>query len=297
MSLQDNFLFIINPISGGNNKTELIKTVKEFAEKRNVHLVDYETTGENDVAKIQQLHKDCKPRRILVAGGDGTIKMVAEAMDGHNIIIGVLPAGSSNGLSVDLNLPKTLQANLEVAFNDSFIEMDIVNINGKMSLHLSDIGVNAELIKNYESGRIRGKLGYALQVISTLTDLDDPFIATIKANGETIETEARMVVIANTNRYGTGVTINPIGKMDDGKFEIVILKNLDVLVIGKILSGNIPVDNNDDVVIISTDEAVITTNVPVSFQVDGEFCGEEERLDIKIMPRQMKVAVPAAKES
>jgi diacylglycerol kinase family enzyme len=39
-----------------------------------------------------------------VAGGDGTIKMVAEAMENY-VIIGILPAGSANGLAVDLNLP------------------------------------------------------------------------------------------------------------------------------------------------------------------------------------------------
>lgn len=80
--------------------------------------------------------------------------------------------------------------------------------------------------------------------------------------------------------------------MDDGKFEIVILKNLDLIVIGKILSGNIPIDSREDVEILSTDEAQITTGVPVFFQIDGEFCGEESHLDIKILPGQMKVAVP-----
>jgi diacylglycerol kinase (ATP) len=292
MGRQKKFLLVVNPIAGGIDKAELVAAVRQFAEAENITLTEFETTGEDDEKKIRGLYKEHTPERILVAGGDGTIKIVAEAVEHHDVIIGVLPAGSANGLSVDLKLPLDLQENLKVAFHGNYMEMDMVCINEKKSLHLSDIGVNAELIRNYEGGTIRGKLGYALQAINTLTDLQIPFHATIKANGKTIETEARMVVIANTQKYGTGVTINPVGVMDDGKFEIVILKNLDLFFIGKILAGNMPVDSNEDVEIISATEALITTNFPVCFQIDGEFYGEVDRLDVKILHRQMRVAVP-----
>ena len=285
-------LLVVNPIAGGNDKTEIIDACRAYAEAEGIDLIEFETTGVDDEKAVREQYKEHKPERILVAGGDGTVKMVAEAVEHHDVIIGVLPAGSANGLSVDLKLPTDLQENLKVAFHGNVMEMDMVCINGKKSLHLSDIGVNAELIRNYEGSTIRGKLGYALKAITTLTDLADPFQATIVANGKTIETEARMVVIANTQKYGTGVTINPVGIMDDGKFEIVILKSMDVFLIGKILAGNMPVDSVEDIEIISTQEALITTNVPVCFQIDGEFCGEESRLDVKILHRQMRVAIP-----
>jgi YegS/Rv2252/BmrU family lipid kinase len=294
MNSQKKFLFVINPIAGGNDKTELVAAVMEYADNEGVAITEYETTGENDEENIRNLYKDLKPERILVAGGDGTIKIVAEAVENHDVVIGVLPAGSANGLSVDLRLPNDIQENLGIAFNGHIMEMDMVSINGKKSMHLSDLGANAELVRNYEGSNTRGKLGYALQIVNTLTSLQDPFDAVIEANGRVIETTARMIVIANTQKYGTGVTINPLGIMDDGKFEIVILKTLDVFFIGKILTGNMPVENKDDVEIISTDKALITTNVPVSFQIDGEFCGEESHLDIKILHKQMKVAVPDA---
>jgi diacylglycerol kinase family enzyme len=79
--------------------------------------------------------------------------------------------------------------------------------------------------------------------------------------------------------------------MNDGKFELVILKNLDLVVIGKIITGNMPIDS-DDVLIISTDQATIKTNVPVSFQIDGEYCGAETNLNIRILHQQMKIAIP-----
>ena len=285
-------LLVVNPIAGGNDKSEIVDATREYAKAEGVELIEFETTGERDEQRIKALYKKHSPGRILVAGGDGTIKIVAEAVEHHDVVIGVLPAGSANGLSVDLKLPTDLPEILRIAFHGNHMEMDMVCINGKKSLHLSDIGVNAELIRNYEGGSIRGKLGYMLQAFNTLTDLEEPFHATIKANGQTIETEARMVVIANTQKYGTGVTINPMGVMDDGKFEIVILKSLDVFLIGKILTGNMPLESAEDVEIISAEEALITTNFPVCFQIDGEFCGEVDRLEVMILHRQMKVAIP-----
>lgn len=291
MSSQKKYILVANPISGDVDKTEIIEIATAFAENENIDLIVFETTGKNDEKAIQKLQEENDVERIIVVGGDGTIKMVAEAVQNHDVILGIIPGGSANGLSVDLNLPNDIEENLKIAFHNSYMEMDMISINGKKSLHLSDIGINAELVKNYENSNVRGKLGYALQAINTLTGLKEPFHAKIETKGRTVETEARMVVIANSQKYGTGVTINPDGVMNDGKFEIVIIKNLDLIVFGKILSGNMPIESGD-VEIISTDKATITTNVPVSFQIDGEYCDEVSKLQVEILPGQMKVAIP-----
>jgi hypothetical protein len=62
------------------------------------------------------------------------------------------------------------------------------------------------------------------------------------ANGQTVERVAEMIVIANSKKYGTGV-INPSGIMNDGKFELVVLKNIDLTIFAKIITGNIPLES------------------------------------------------------
>nr|WP_315222303.1 diacylglycerol kinase family protein [uncultured Flavobacterium sp.] len=289
--MKKNIIFVVNPISGDLDKSELIESVNEFAVTHNFNLIVYETTGEQDLEEIKALYDQYEPSRIVVAGGDGTIKMVAEAMEEHDVIIGVLPAGSANGLSVDLNLPATIEENLKIAFLHHYIEIDMICINGKKSIHLSDLGLNADLVKNYEESNLRGFWGYALQAYTTLKDAAEPFQATIVANNETVEHTARMIVIANSQKYGTGVIINPNGAMNDGQFELVILKSLDLLLLGKIITGNMPIDS-DDIVIISTKQATIKTDNPVNFQIDGEYCGAQTNLEINILHKQMKIAVP-----
>ena len=289
--MKKNILLVVNPISGDIDKLEITTMVSEFAKNLGVNLEVYTTSGEDDIENIKNLYDKSLFERILVAGGDGTIKMVAEAMEEHDVVLGILPAGSANGLAVDLNLPDSIEENLQIAFSNKAKAIDMISINGKKSIHLSDIGLNADLVKNYENGSIRGKIGYVLQSVSTLIDLEPPFFATITGDFPTLSCEARMIVIANSQKYGTGVTINPAGLMDDGLFELVILKNMDLVLFGKIITGNMPLDD-EDVEIISTNKATIKTNQPVNFQIDGEYCGKQTELEIAILHQQIKVAVP-----
>lgn len=289
--VKKNVLLIVNPISGGVEKSEIIETATDFVNGLQKNLVLYDTSGNNDILKIQDLYAKFDPERVLIAGGDGTIKLVAEALEDEDVIFGILPAGSANGLATDLGLPNAIQECLIIAFREKYLAIDMIMINGKKSLHLSDLGLNADLIKNYENSSVRGKLGYALQAVTTLVEKEAPFIATIEVNDTTIECEAQMIVIANSKKYGTGVVINPTGLMDDGKFELIILKNLDLMVFGKIITGNMPIEA-EDVEIITTDKAMITTNRPVSFQIDGEYCGTQSNLSIALAAAKMKVAIP-----
>jgi YegS/Rv2252/BmrU family lipid kinase len=288
--LKKNIIIVVNPVSGAVEKKEIVDSTLLFAKNENLESILYETSGTKDVENIKNLYNIHKPERIIIIGGDGTIKMVAEAIAKEDVILGIIPAGSANGFALDLDLQLTLEKNLEIAFLNQFMEVDIITINGKISIHLSDLGLNAELIKNYEQGEIHGKWGYALNTITTLFDSGEPFTAKIKANNETFRYVAIMIVIANAKKYGTGVVINPNGVMNDGKFELVILKNFDLIIFGQIISGNMPSDP-DDVEIISTDKAKIELDAPVSFQIDGEYCGTETKLDIKILHKQLKVAV------
>ncbi|NMH27583.1 diacylglycerol/lipid kinase family protein [Flavobacterium silvaticum] len=295
MNSSRKYLFVVNPISGDLDKSDMIQSVQAAAKDRNIEIHVFETDGKNDETQIRDWYDANKPERVLVAGGDGTIKMVAETLEDCDVIFGLIPAGSANGLSVDLEFPTDFEAVIDIAFDGKPKAIDMVCINNIKSIHLSDLGLNASLVKNYEQSSIRGKIGYALQSINTLKEEGEPFNVRIEANGGIIESEARMVVVANSQKYGTGVVINPMGKLDDGKFEIVLLKTLDLILFGKIITGNMPLDTGE-IEIISTDKATITTNVPIHFQVDGEYCGEESKLDVYMLPGQMKIAHPLPAE-
>lgn len=290
MTVKKKYILVINPISGDVDKTEIVDKTIAIANEMDVDIVVYETTGKNDEDEIKKLYLAINPERILIAGGDGTIKMVGEVLEQYDVVFGIIPAGSANGLAIDLNLPKTTEDNIKIALQNDFVEIDMVEINKKKSLHLSDIGLNAVLVKNYQNGTVRGKLGYALKVVQTLNESDESFNAMIEFDGQKIICEAEMIVIANSQKYGTGVVINPKGLINDGKFEIIVLKSVNLLTIGKIVTGNVS-EETEEVDSYSTSKATITTSRKISFQIDGEYCGEVDQLEISILPNQMKVAV------
>lgn len=289
-----NVLFVVNPISGAIEKEDLIEQVRKQIKKIDASLFIYLTTGRDDCPNIEKRIKDLKPCRIVVAGGDGTIKAVAEALNGEDIPVGIIPAGSANGLAVNLNLPTTIDKQLEIAFGNSLRKMDIIIIDDEFCLHMSDFGLNAELIKKYENSNVRGKLGYLLQSIPTLVQSDYPFQFKIETNNTTFNTEGILLAIANARSYGTGATVNPNGKIDDGYFEILIFKNFDFIEILKTLRNEVELDP-EFVEIISTQKARISCKAPVAFQIDGEYLGEKESVNVSVSPIKLEIAVPEGK--
>lgn len=293
MNNTDRILLVVNPVSGGTDKTELIETVTAEAKSRGMLLEIYETSCDNNEQKIKDLVRTNPPDRVLVAGGDGTIQLMSKIFQGTDTPIGILPAGSANGFAVSLDIPDTLEEQLSIALGDNLVEIDILEINGHICIHLADMGVNAELIKNYEQGKIRGKLGYALQSIQSLISADFPYTFNVEANGKQYEQTGIMMAIANANKFGTGAMINPHGKINDGKFEVIIFKNFDLEGIIKTLNGQLTPDM-EFVDIISTDHVIVTTTTGVPLQVDGEFIGDTQKTEAKISDYKVWLALPVS---
>ena len=291
MKSENYILLVVNPIAGSSEKEQIITSVENEAKRKNYGFKLFKTTGKDDKEAICSIIDMQKPSRILVAGGDGTISIVAECIFGKDICLGILPAGSANGMAVNFNLPETLQEQIEVALSDCTLKIDALFINEKLCLHIADLGINAELIKNYENSGIRGKLGYFLQSIPTLFNSESPFQFSIETEDGIIEKSGILLAIANANKFGTGATINPDGKMNDGKFEILVFKDLDFIEIFKTIQDK-PEMSPDFVHAISTSKAQISTKNEVPFQIDGEFIGETKKVQVRVEKEKLLMVVP-----
>ena len=283
------FLFIINPISGNEDKSHLLRMVKAEL-KSDDKLTVFKTTGENDTEKIQQQLKKENFDRVLVAGGDGTIKLAAEAMGDHALPIGILPAGSANGLASDLDLPEQPKKFIPIALYGKTRKIDAININDELGLHISDFGLNAELIKEYESSSLRGKLGYAINSITTLFQSKGPYEFEISTEKESFTKKGIMLALANSKKFGTGAVVNPKGKIDDGIFEVLLFKKLDLFEILKTLNEGKEL-SSDFVESFPVKEVKIKTQQKVDFQIDGEYCKAISEVNAKILPNKLEIAV------
>src|SRR4051812_12985543 len=266
-------LFITNPSSGGKNKTDWKEKINKYFKNKDASFKIYELTGnENDKAELKE-QLSANPKKVIAVGGDGTVKMIAEELMHTEMILGILPAGSANGMAKELNIPENAEKALNIIINGKIETIDVVKINdNNTSIHLSDMGLNALLINYFDKENKRGMWGYikvAFRVFTKkrLIRLD------IKLNGESILRTAYMVVLANAKKYGTGAEINPEGSLTDGKFEVVIVRKLTLLQLFRMLVSHKPFDR-DCIEIIQTKKTVITSKRKNHFQVDGEYCGK-----------------------
>ncbi len=292
MPIPKKVLLVVNPIAGDQEKDDLIDKITGKSKARGFELIVYKTDGKSDRKSIEGFMRDFAPDRVLVAGGDGTINQVADMLREHEVVLGLLPLGSSNGLARNLGISDDLDEAIEIALGSHTARLDGLSLNGHLGLHLSDLGLNARLIKNYEASEVRGKWGYAKEVIHTLTE-HELFRAKITTDTETYETEATMVIIGNATMYGTGVVVNPHGDMGDGKFEIITATHFDIIELGKLIAGSTELDPEVVKISSATHAEVECLDKKVLFQVDGEFLGAVDRVKAQVLPGMLVVAVPA----
>lgn len=282
---------VANPISGGKDKSDLLEEVREIIRSKGLDFHLYLTSGKGDKEALKDVMQSYSPHRILSIGGDGTIKLIAEILQDDTIPLGVFPAGSANGLAENLNLPSDTRSLTNIGLGNNFVYLDTILVNGEFCLHISDIGLNAELIKNYQEGNVRGKLGYLIQSIPTLIKSDFPFHFNIEVDGRRISREAVLIAIANARKYGTGANINPQGRYDDGKFEILIFKEFNIPQILQTFRENVSL-SEDFLEIIPAVETKITSGKNIPFQIDGEYRGDIKEVKARISPIKVKIAIP-----
>lgn len=276
-------LFIFNPKSGTGDYTFSELKEKISANLVGFDLVDFQTTGENDSEKIRTQITQINPDLLLVGGGDGTVKLVSENLN-NPIPIAILPLGSANGLAKCLGID-LLEDGLDALRKMKTIPMDSIEINGELCLHLADFGFNAKLIEGFEQQEGRGMMGYIKSSFFQLFSSEKyPF--QIQAGDRTWDLETRMLLIANGDRFGTGVVINPNGKMDDGKFELVTLNMEtfdDLLDVSKsLISGDMGAGKG--IQSWSLTSCKIKNKAAVKLQIDGELKGNPDEIDVVIQP-------------
>jgi diacylglycerol kinase (ATP) len=285
------FLFVINPVSGGKSKNNWNEAITDYFRSRPHPIEIYLLTGKNDADQLTNKIKQLKPDRVVAVGGDGTVNMVARTLLGTGIPMAILPAGSANGLAKELRLPDDPKLALEIAEYGSVRDMDVLKINKDIiSLHLADIGLNAQLVKYFEEDNWRGKLGYAKVLLKTLWRKQQIKV-TIETDKNTLMRRAYMVVIANSKTYGTGAVINPIGKLDDGKFEIVIVRKLALSELLKMIFNHQPY-NPRKVEILRCTRVVLNSKHRSYFQSDGEYIGRENHIQAEILHDQLSIIQP-----
>lgn len=285
-------LFVVNPVSGGVDKKPFISEAEKICQSFGVEYEIFKTSGENDKGKLRENIESFNPERIFSVGGDGTSRFTALSILDYNIPMGIIPLGSANGMAKELNIPiDAIDALKEHLISSVIKELDLIKINDEhYCIHLADVGINAQLVDNYEKDEGRGMLTYAKYFTKVLTDAES-FEIEIESEDKTQKVSGFMCAICNGRNYGTGIPLNLISDPFDGKFEISIYKSIDA---GHLIKAGLAKFNdrfleNINADHISAKKARVKFSKPKLLQVDGEVIGEFESLELEVVPSAVKL--------
>ena len=285
-----NLLFIINSASGNNN-TDWNTKISDYFNEKQVQAVVYHLPQSCDLPELKKKIDQVQPAKVIAVGGDGTVKLVAEALLNSDIPLGIFPAGSANGMAKEFSIPAEAAKAFEIIEHGIPKKIHLLKVNDEICIHLSDIGFNAFVVKKFEEENTRGMWGYIKSAWKVLWQHNGMEVQ-IKSDEGFIKRAAAMVVIANGTKYGNGVVINPLGTLYDQLFEVVVIRKISLTEIFKMrfFSDRL---NQDKTELVQTSQLVLTSKRNIHFQVDGEYLGKTKKLVAEIMPEAISVLVPA----
>ncbi len=284
-------LFAINPSSGGKKKLDWETGIREYFKNSHHSIETFVLDGVNDKTSLNYWINQLQPDRVVAVGGDGTVKLLAEQLLNTNVALGILPGGSANGMAKELQIPEEVNKALNIVLNGEIKEVDLICFGeDDICLHLSDIGLNADLVKYSEFKNWKGKLGYARGIFLMLMN-KKLMKAKLTSADKVTEQSAFMIVLANAKTYGTGAVINPYGNLTDGLFELVIVKEVSFREFIKMFWSRKNF-NPEKIEIFKVKEVTIQLNRRMNFQVDGEYRGKLDSLTARVLSRQLKIIVP-----
>ncbi len=216
--------FIVNPISGGIDKSNFKSLVETHLDQDIFSVeVHYTQSSQHNNELAETIAKRSDIDMMIAAGGDGTINHTAKYAAMHHKIFGIVPYGSGNGLARHLGLkPNSVDA-LKVINTCKIIEMDYGTINDNFFINVTGVGFDAHVTELFNKADQRGFWQYTKISLTEFAKYK-PQQYEISIDGKRITEQAFIVCVANGSQYGNNAYIAPTANIQDGIFEITLIK-------------------------------------------------------------------------
>jgi diacylglycerol kinase (ATP) len=182
---------------------------------------------------------------IVGVGGDGTMNEIANGFYENMKIVnpetalGIVPSGSGCDFTKSLNIPSGIKDSLKFIFESPSTPIDIgratfQSLSGKQEkrlfLNIADFGFGGEVVKNLNQKRVRKKTSSYLRcMFSTIFKYKKKRLKLKIDQQEIPEDEYLIGAVANGKIFGKGMRIAPQARLDDGLFDLVLVKSMRLL--------------------------------------------------------------------
>ncbi|WNI20571.1 diacylglycerol kinase family protein [Streptomyces sp. ITFR-16] len=217
---------IVNPTVTDEAERETLRLVLE---QHGHHAVEFVSTTADDPGGGQAAEAvDGGASLVVVCGGDGTVRLVADRLAGTGVPLAVVPCGTGNLLARNLGLPLKPAAALDAALSGTphLIDLGRIEGDGLPATHftaMSGAGLDAAMLEHTDD-RAKSAVGWPAYVVAGVSSLRAPRMSvSIRLDdGPVLHRTARMVLLANIGSVQGGASLVPSARPDDALLDLAV---------------------------------------------------------------------------
>lgn len=285
--------FIINKYSGKGFQPEIEGHIIDACSQAGIEATLEYTRSKGHATELANEAVEQGFTRIFARGGDGTMNEVARALVHTPAALGLLPAGSGNGLARHLGIPLTLDEALKQLTQFRIEPVDTLLINGGLSVNVSGFGFDAHVATQFGKDGQRGLAGYSKIVLGDFFKYKE-FDIEGTADGKPFRQRAFMVALANASQFGNNALVAPDASVSDGVLDLCFIRRIPIVeavpFIMKMFRGRI--GKSRFATLMKAKHVVANVSVAQPLHLDGEPIPPSTRFEIQIQPGSLNMIVP-----
>lgn len=274
---------IFNPTAqngkSGDKLERVVACLRAAGAEYEVHETAYKGHAESIAREYSEENKD-----IIVVGGDGTIHEVLNGLlDPQEIRLTIVPAGTGNDFATAAKIPFDPDMVMALTLNGEPKETDYMETAQRRCLNVGGLGMDVEVLERCARGSLKGKVKYLISLLTCLFTFRGYRIR-VSVNGEILDRNALFAAICNGSQIGGGIRICPDAEIDDGKLELVLVRQMNIFGIIRafisLMRGKILTFKKTEH--FYCDSVKILPDSPKTVQLDGELYDGNRTMEVDI---------------
>lgn len=290
-------VWIVNPASRPGKVKRSIPAVTDYLKSRGLDVEVALTERAGDPIPIAM---DAAERAdaILVAGGDGTVSEILNALIGKPVPLGLIPLGTTNVFARELGIPFDPVAAARAFVEGTPRKYDLGRLEDKHFLIMASYGFDGFSVRHtsLRLKKVIGRYSYPVTGLFGMPFFKSRPIEIIPENESRDPVIASFVVFSNAKRYAGEFKAAPGADMRDGLLDVVCWTGTGrysaVSGVANLLLGRL--ENHPRVKVVRAPAVRYRTDRPEWFQVDGDPAGSgigrEGR--VAVVPRSFELVTP-----
>ena len=230
--MRKKLLFVVNPFSGIGKQHRLAEAAESFLDKRHFDFEIQETEGPGHGFQIAREGTIKGLDAVIAVGGDGSVNEIGSALINTPTALGIIPAGSGNGVARSFNIPMGLHSSLRSLQKWNLRVIDTGRISGGRSfIGMGGLGFDAHVGREFVGLDRRGFVAYVNTILKHAGRYQPIHISYSIDQNSWKKTDVFVICVANTTQYGNNAFIAPDADPADGQLDFVLIKPFPVLAV------------------------------------------------------------------